>query len=52
MQVKLDDYEKDIDDNFQKQESVSNIKIQIEKFKQSSKQHLKAKKPITIRIFR
>lgn len=50
VQVKLDDYEKDIDDNFSKQESISNEGIQIERFKQSSRNYLKTKRPVTIRI--
>ena len=50
MQVKLDNYEKDIDDNFFKQESIPNSKIQIDSFKQSAIKHLKTKRPVTIRI--
>jgi predicted DNA binding CopG/RHH family protein len=45
MQVKLDNYEKDIDDNFFNQESIPNSKVQIECLK-----HLKTKRPVTIRI--
>lgn len=50
MQVKLDNYEKDIDDNFFNQESITNSKIQIDSFKQSAIKHLKTKRPVTIRI--
>ena len=50
MQVKLDNYEKDIDDNFFNQESIANSKIQIDSFKQSAIKHLKTKRPVTIRI--
>ena len=50
MQVKLDNYEKDIDDNFFNQESIPNSKIQIDSFKQSAIKHLKTKRPVTIRI--
>jgi len=50
MQVKLDDYEKDIDDNFSKQNSVGNAAMQIERIKQSAIKHLKTKRPVTIRI--
>jgi predicted DNA binding CopG/RHH family protein len=50
MQVKLDNYEKDIDDNFFKQESITNSRIQIDSFKQSAIKHLKTKRPVTIRI--
>ena len=47
MQVKLDNYEKDIDDNFFNQESITNSKIQIDSFKQSAIKHLKTKRPVT-----
>ena len=50
MQVKLDNYEKDIDDNFLNQESISNAKVQINDFIQSAIKHLKTKRPVTIRI--
>lgn len=50
MQVKLDNYEKDIDDNFFNQESITNSKVQIDSFKQSAIKHLKTKRPVTIRI--
>jgi len=43
MQLKLDDYEKDIDNTFLKQERVNNMKTQIEKFKQAAKTHYKSK---------
>lgn len=46
----LDNYEKDIDDNFSKQKSIGDIKIQIERLKQSAIKHLKTKRPVTIRI--
>lgn len=46
----LDNYEKDIDDNFSQQKSIGDIKIQIERFKQSATKHLKTKRPVTIRI--
>jgi predicted DNA binding CopG/RHH family protein len=50
MQVKLDNYEKDIDNNFFKQESITNSKIQIDSFKQSAIKQRKTKSPVTIRI--
>lgn len=50
MPIKLDYYEKDIDDNYSKQENVCDMESKIEEFKLSSKKHLKATKPITIRI--
>jgi len=46
----LNNYEKDIDDNFSKQKSIGDIKIQIERLKQSATNHLKTKRPVTIRI--
>jgi predicted DNA binding CopG/RHH family protein len=50
MKVKLDDYEKDIDDNFSQQKSVGDTKMQIERLKQSAIRYLKTKRPVTIRI--
>lgn len=46
----LDDYEKDIDNNFSKQESVGDTEMRIERLKQSAIKHLKTKRPVTIRI--
>ena len=46
----LDNYEKEIDDNFSNQESVGDVKIRVEQFKQSAIKHLKTKRPVTIRI--
>ena len=43
MQIKLDDYEQDIDDNYSKQENVGDMDAKIEEFKLFSKNHLKAK---------
>ena len=50
MKVKLDDYEKDIDDNFSQQKSIGDTKMQIERLKQSAIRYLKTKRPVTIRI--
>lgn len=43
MQIKLDDYEQDINDNFSKQENIYDIDSKMEEFKLFSKNHLKAK---------
>jgi predicted DNA binding CopG/RHH family protein len=49
MSIKLDNYEKDIEDNFDRQESITDIYL-LEVFKDSAAQHLKKKKVITIRV--
>lgn len=49
MSIKLDDYEKDIEDNFHQQENIADIHL-LELFKDAATQHLKKKKVITIRV--
>ena len=50
MQTKLDEYEKEIENNFSQQEKIGNVRQQKEKFRQASVRHQKRKRSITIRI--
>ena len=47
--IKLDPFEQDIEDNFEKLQSVGS-KASFSKLQSAAKKQLKAKKPITIRI--
>ncbi|HJD55588.1 MAG TPA: hypothetical protein LFW21_02890 [Rickettsia endosymbiont of Pyrocoelia pectoralis] len=49
MSVKLDDYEQDIEDNFEKQQKIGNPAL-IALFQKSAKAHLNKKRSVTIRI--
>lgn len=50
MSRKLDKYEQDIEDNYEKQVSIPNLKEKIKLFQEAAKRHLKNKKAITIRV--
>ena len=50
MKTKLDKYEEDIENNFEKQSNIHNAEHQIEQFKESAIQHQKRKSSITIHI--
>ena len=48
--VKLDPYEQDIEDSFEKQSSVKNKKSMMKMLQSAAKAQSKDKKPITIRL--
>ena len=50
MILKLDQYEQDIEDNFEKQSKISNHEFYISKLQQAAANHQKNKKSITIAI--
>ena len=50
MSDKLDKYEQDIEDNYEKRLSIPNLEEKIKLFQEGAKQHLKNKKAITIRV--
>lgn len=50
MQIKLDEYEEEIENNFSQQERINDIRKKMVEFTQSASKHQKRKRSITIRI--
>jgi len=46
----LDEFEKDIESNFDKLKTMDNSSAELDKLKMAAKEHMKAKKRITIRV--
>ncbi|MEY4463080.1 MAG: hypothetical protein RLZZ81_51 [Pseudomonadota bacterium] len=49
MSIKLDPYEQDIEDNFEKQQTIDDPAL-IELFQKSARAHINKKRSVTIRI--
>ncbi|MCC8467237.1 MAG: hypothetical protein LN589_00490 [Rickettsia endosymbiont of Eriopis connexa] len=49
MSIKLDPYEQDIEDNFEKQQTIDDPTL-IELFQKSARAHINKKRSVTIRI--
>ena len=48
--IVLDPYEQDIEDNFERLQSITNLEKEKAMLKEAAKRHVKRKKSITIRI--